>query len=231
MNIAIISENPDLSTKLKNILSTFKENKHYNILHYNYDYILNDFNNIDAFIFNISNQIVLPIVKKNITIITKHSEFIPIAVIGDNILTNLTADFYIPLANNDIQALKLSLLMIQNYYKKFNKVKQILVKSREVIKIDDFSYDPIKRIVYNKDTQLQKLSNKEGKIFELLLNNYNTVLNKDIIMQRVWNKNDYFIGRSMDVYITHLRNMIKKHIIPIEIKNIFGAGIIVQDIK
>ena len=69
---------------------------------------------------------------------------------------------------------------------------------------------------------------KEGGILEILGSNFGTVVNKDIILEKVWQKSDYFSGRSMDVYITNLRNLLKKHNIDLTIENITGSGLILE---
>ena len=47
-------------------------------------------------------------------------------------------------------------------------------------------------------------------------------------MEKVWQKSDYFSGRSMDVYVTHLRRLFEKNGIKLEIKNISGIGLTLE---
>ena len=57
----------------------------------------------------------------------------------------------------------------------------------------------------------------------MLCLNMNNTLRRDIALVTIWGENDYFMGRSMDVYITKLRKMLKGD--PgISIKNIHNVG-------
>ena len=51
----------------------------------------------------------------------------------------------------------------------------------------------------------------------------NTVVARDIILNGVWGQDDYFVGRSLDVFITKLRKYLKEDD-KIQIQNIHGIG-------
>jgi two-component system OmpR family response regulator len=69
----------------------------------------------------------------------------------------------------------------------------------------------------------QKLTTKEGELLKLLAYNKNQVLDRDIALKSIWGNDNYFTGRSMDVYITKLRKYLKGDD-RIEIVNIHGKG-------
>jgi DNA-binding response OmpR family regulator len=69
---------------------------------------------------------------------------------------------------------------------------------------------------------------KAGGIIELLAINYGQVVKKEVILEKVWRKSDYFAGRSMDVYVTNLRNTLRNNKIKLSIKNISGIGLILE---
>lgn len=69
----------------------------------------------------------------------------------------------------------------------------------------------------------QKLTTKEGELLKLLAYNKNQVLDRDIALKSIWGNDNYFTGRSMDVYITKLRKYLKADE-RIEIVNIHGKG-------
>jgi len=69
----------------------------------------------------------------------------------------------------------------------------------------------------------QKLTEKEAEILRVLCMNRNRVMPREEMLQMVWGRNDYFLGRSMDVYISKLR----KYLSPdssVEIENHHGIG-------
>lgn len=67
------------------------------------------------------------------------------------------------------------------------------------------------------------LTQKEGDLLKLLLDNKNNTLTRESILKKLWGENDYFLGRSMDVFISRIR----KHIRPdpsLKIENVHGVG-------
>lgn len=123
---------------------------------------------------------------------------------------------------------KITLENIENYKQNFKKLKELFTKIDKPINFGPCVYDPILRtIIHNKN--IIKISPKMGGIIQILGMNYGKIVNKDIILESVWEKpGDYFASRSMDVYITNLRKLLKENNIPLEIKNIQGIGLIIK---
>ncbi|MEZ4937211.1 MAG: response regulator transcription factor [Crocinitomicaceae bacterium] len=69
----------------------------------------------------------------------------------------------------------------------------------------------------------KKLTKKEADILKLLCKNKNKVLPRDIVLNSVWGQDDYFVGRSLDVFITKLRKYLKEDP-SISISNVHGVG-------
>lgn len=90
------------------------------------------------------------------------------------------------------------------------------------IMIGRYIFDPHNQIL-TLDNKVQKLTVKEASLLKLLCQNVNNLLPRDIAQKEVWGTSDYFIGRSMDVFITKLR----KYLIydpEVSIQNVHGAG-------
>lgn len=68
-----------------------------------------------------------------------------------------------------------------------------------------------------------KLTTKEAELLKILAHNINKVVDRDIALKSIWGNDNYFTGRSMDVYITKLRKYLKDDE-RIEIVNIHGKG-------
>jgi DNA-binding response OmpR family regulator len=67
------------------------------------------------------------------------------------------------------------------------------------------------------------VSQKESDLLKFLCENQNKVLTRHEILLNVWGKDDYFVGRSMDVYITKLRKYLKSDP-KIKLETIHGLG-------
>jgi len=74
--------------------------------------------------------------------------------------------------------------------------------------IGHFIFDYKNKILYSENVS-QKLTQKEADLLKLLYENKNKILTREFLLNTIWGKNDYFIGRSMDVYITRLRKYIR----------------------
>lgn len=76
--------------------------------------------------------------------------------------------------------------------------------------------------------QEEKLSQKEVELLKLLVIHRNKVLSREIALKLIWGENDYFKGRSMDVFIARLRKLIKLDS-ALEIVTIHGKGFQLND--
>ena len=74
-----------------------------------------------------------------------------------------------------------------------------------------------------KDNTPIKLSPKENQLLRLLALHVNDLLSRETALNRIWNDDNYFTSRSMDVYIAKLRKYLRLD--PnVEILNIHGEG-------
>ncbi|MFT4204834.1 MAG: response regulator transcription factor [Chitinophagaceae bacterium] len=74
------------------------------------------------------------------------------------------------------------------------------------------------------------LTLREAELLEFLFKNKNKILKREIILTELWGKNDYFLGRSLDVFISRLR----KYFVSsesIQISNVYGIGYIFKTIE
>ena len=71
-----------------------------------------------------------------------------------------------------------------------------------------FVFDTENQTLVLKD-QVKTLTKKEVKILKLLFKYKNQVVSREVILNAVWVQNDYFVGRSLDVFITKLRKYLR----------------------
>jgi hypothetical protein len=167
--------------------------------------------------------------KKAIDFIKKSNPHIPIIVICYNNKINISdGDIYIPTIESNELLSNIIIYNLEKYNKTFESLQRLTAKTYDKIEFANCIYDPTNRILYHKNKEIQRLSSKEGGILEILAMNFGTIVKKDIILEKVWHKSDYFVSRSMDVYLTYLRNIIKENNIKLTIKNISGIGIIME---
>ena len=69
----------------------------------------------------------------------------------------------------------------------------------------------------------QKLTTKESQLLRLLCVHKNDVMDRNFALKTIWHDDNYFNGRSMDVYIAKLRKYLKDDN-NVEIINIHGKG-------
>lgn len=88
--------------------------------------------------------------------------------------------------------------------------------------VGKIKYEPELRLLHTAG-EPKKLTTKENQLLELLVKNQNEVLDRQATLRAVWGDDNYFNGRSMDVYIAKLRKLLKEDP-SIEIMNIHGKG-------
>lgn len=67
------------------------------------------------------------------------------------------------------------------------------------------------------------LTQRESELLKLFSENRNTVLTRQQILKNLWGDDDYFMGRSLDVFISRLRKIISKDP-SVQIENLHGIG-------
>lgn len=89
-------------------------------------------------------------------------------------------------------------------------------------KLGGLDFDYTNLILRGEKTEHQ-LTQREADLIRYLCLNANRVLKRDEILMNVWGKEDYFLGRSMDVFITKVRKYLKDQ--PgVELQTIHGIG-------
>lgn len=69
----------------------------------------------------------------------------------------------------------------------------------------------------------KQLTRREAEVLLLLCKNMNEILRREVALRSIWGEDDYFMGRSMDVYIAKLRKILKED--PnVSITNIHNTG-------
>jgi DNA-binding response OmpR family regulator len=88
--------------------------------------------------------------------------------------------------------------------------------------IGDYVFDYTTQLIYFKG-QIQKLSTKEAELLKLLCLKKNAVLTREEALLSIWHDDNYFNGRSMDVFLSKLRKYLREDP-KVEILNVHGKG-------
>ena len=98
-----------------------------------------------------------------------------------------------------------------------------------VFQIGEYTFDTINYKLSHPNFE-KSLTKKEAQILTFLCKFINNVVAREIVLNGVWGQDDYFVGRSLDVFITKLRKYLKEDD-KIEIVNVHGIGFKLQVLK
>ena len=111
-------------------------------------------------------------------------------------------------------------LRIKSLLKRVNIRTEI--PEEKVFSVSTFIFDT-ENLTLTLNGTVQSLTKKEAQILKILYKFKNQVLPREVILNTVWGQDDYFVGRSLDVFITKLRKYLKEDE-RIQILNIHGVG-------
>lgn len=114
------------------------------------------------------------------------------------------------------------------------RIKAVLRRSQSIketahltYEVGNYQFDFTNQKLFLGD-EVKMLTEKEAKLLKLLCEYKGRLLPRQKVLKSLWNNNDYFTRRSMDVFISRLRKYLSKdeHI---QIKNVYGSGFIMTD--
>jgi DNA-binding response OmpR family regulator len=97
------------------------------------------------------------------------------------------------------------LLRMEVFLRRTKKMHSEKVQEFQIGKLR-FSYTDLKIV---SDQNTAAMTQKEADLLKFLCEHPNKVLKREEVLLNVWGKDDYFLGRSMDVFITKLRKHFK----------------------
>lgn len=116
----------------------------------------------------------------------------------------------------EFEELKIRLEKILNRTSSKNQITQ------RQFQIGKYEFDTVNQLLII-DGKEQKLTKREADVLEQLCLNLNEVMNREDALRKIWGNDDYFNGRSMDVFISRIRKYLSDD--PnIQIINVHGVG-------
>jgi DNA-binding response OmpR family regulator len=113
------------------------------------------------------------------------------------------------------------ILKIQIFLKR--KTIQKAKDSFEPIQIGDYRLDKKNLSLIFKDGAVKRMTSKESELLSYLAKHANQLIKRSQLLIDVWGNDDYFLGRSMDVFISRLRKYLSGDA-RIKIEAIHGVG-------
>ncbi|MBS7254427.1 response regulator transcription factor [Flavobacterium branchiicola] len=111
------------------------------------------------------------------------------------------------------------MLKIEVFLKRSQKNNKV---EKSVYEIGKYQFDTKNFILFNTDEKIG-LTQREAELLKLFLDNKNLVLKREQILTALWGTDDYFMGRSLDVFISRLRKILTNEK-GISIENLHGIG-------
>lgn len=109
---------------------------------------------------------------------------------------------------------------------------QAVIKRSGFIKVDSLADKPIvvgssvidfPNRTFSNNGQLTKLSKKEASLLRLFFENKGKLLSREQILKEVWHSFDYYTSKSMDVYMTKIRKILRQEQ-SVQLQNVHGTG-------
>ncbi len=111
-------------------------------------------------------------------------------------------------------------MRIQSLLKRVNI--DLVESQTTVFDLGKYSYDSEQHEI-KLGKERKSLTKKENQILQILAKSKNQVVAREIVLTAVWGQDDYFVGRSLDVFITKLRKYFAEDE-NVKILNIHGIG-------
>ena len=105
---------------------------------------------------------------------------------------------------------------------KRTKVNEKVSEENQVFKIGIFTFNYTLRTLVC-EIESRTMTFKEAEILKIFFSQPNILINRNVLMNKVWNSDDYVISKSLDVYLTKVRKLIKSDP-ALEIQNLYGTG-------
>ena len=111
------------------------------------------------------------------------------------------------------------LLKIEIFLKRSHKNT---ATEKSLYALGKFTFDS-KNMIIQTTSEKFSITQRESELLKLFLDNVNVILKREEILQKLWGDDDYFMGRSLDVFISRLRKILASEE-TIVIENLHGIG-------
>jgi len=100
--------------------------------------------------------------------------------------------------------------------------KKTNIAGNKIYNAGKYKFDPANFILQYQTEQVE-LTQREAELLQYFLDHKNEVLKREQILTSIWGQDDYFFGRSLDVFVSRLRKIFANDS-SIKIENLHGIG-------
>ncbi len=111
------------------------------------------------------------------------------------------------------------LLKIEIFLKRSLKNKAL---EQHTFQLGKYKFDPTNYLMISENEKIS-LTQRESELLKFFIEHQNQVLKREVILKSLWGDDDYFMGRSLDVFISRLRKILVDEK-GIAIENLHGIG-------
>lgn len=118
-------------------------------------------------------------------------------------------------------------LRIQNFIRHQNHISPFTteVTDHPILTIGDVRLNLNLLLLILPGQKSISITKREAELLNYLYENRNTIIRRTDILMKIWGENDYFLGRSLDVFISRLRKVLQNSAC-VKIDNVYGIGFI-----
>jgi two-component system response regulator VicR len=104
-----------------------------------------------------------------------------------------------------------------------SKGKPPVQKETTHYNIGDFRFD-FQKLILSRNGATQTLTFREGEVLKYFASRRNEVVRREELLKAIWGDDDYYMGRSLDVFISRLRKYLATEDLAVRIDNVHGIG-------
>ncbi len=121
-------------------------------------------------------------------------------------------------------SIEVLMVKVENILKRTQKPDANPIAYKEVFEIGKYILDFKNQVLTSTiDNNTQQMTQKEAELLRFLCIHRNNVVERNVILTTIWGDDDYFTGRSLDVFISRLRKYLKADA-NLEIANVHSVG-------
>lgn len=113
------------------------------------------------------------------------------------------------------------------YWRITNILQRKTGVEQENVQLGDITLNMLRMEINIGKSEAITLTEREFVIWKYFLTHANVILRREQILTSLWGKNDYFLGRSLDVYITRMRKLLQ-HSELVNLNTIFKVGFLLE---
>lgn len=122
-----------------------------------------------------------------------------------------------------------------DYLKKPFSIEELIVRvknllnrksefnNRDEIVLGQYKFNPNNQTLQYKNEKIGSLTSKESQLLLFLSQNKNKIVERNTVLNLIWENNDFYSSRSMDVFISKLRKLLNRDK-EVRILNVRGVG-------